>query len=64
MPRQPAGLLFSRASLLELMCMGAVTTMINSWAASASIRRGWQHDSKDPVNPDNPPVKPQKVPGS
>jgi len=36
--------------------------MLLSWAASAAIRRGWQHDSQDPVNPEDPPVMPQKVP--
>lgn len=26
------------------------------------IRRGWQHDSNDPMNPNDPPLMPQKVP--
>lgn len=42
--------------------MGASVSMLLSWAASAAIRRGWQHDSQDPVNPEDPPVMPQKVP--
>jgi hypothetical protein len=46
------------------MVMGAVKTLLLSWAASATIRRGWQHDSHDPMNPDNPPLMPQKVPGN
>jgi len=43
--------------------MGKVASLLVSWAASATIRRGWQHDSHDPVNPEDPPVMPQKVPG-
>jgi hypothetical protein len=27
------------------------------------LSRGWQHDGRDAVNPENPGVVPQKIPG-
>jgi hypothetical protein len=32
------------------------------WFANSFIRRGWQHDGRDPMNPNNPPLSPQKIP--
>jgi hypothetical protein len=26
------------------------------------LKRGWQHDGRDPVNPEDPGVVPQKIP--
>lgn len=26
------------------------------------LKRGWQHDGRSPVNPENPGVLPQKIP--
>ncbi|MCB1187533.1 hypothetical protein KDL29_10240 [bacterium] len=33
-----------------------------SWVYNPLIRRGWQHDGRNPHNPHEPPLMPQKVP--
>jgi hypothetical protein len=33
-----------------------------SSGSNALLRRGWQHDSRQPLNPARPGTRPQKVP--
>jgi hypothetical protein len=32
------------------------------WVYNPLIRRGWQHDGRNPHNPADTPVMPQKIP--
>ena len=40
----------------------AVKIIRPGWFASPLIRRGWQHDGREAMNPNNPPSFPQKIP--
>ena len=34
-----------------------------AWWYNPLIRRGWQHDGRDPRNPEDTPTMRQKIPG-
>lgn len=38
------------------------SAVICSWNGDPLLRHGWQHDGRDPLNPEQPGVMPQKVP--
>jgi hypothetical protein len=37
---------------------------IDALRSNPLLRRGWQHDGREPVNPLMPEIRPQKVPNS
>ena len=51
--------------LLESSIMHEVSVIVirPGWVFNPLIRRGWQHDGRNPYNPEDPPIKPQKIPG-
>ena len=51
--------------LLESSIMHEVSVIVirPGWVFNPLIRRGWQHDGRNPYDPEDPPIKPQKIPG-
>ena len=45
------------------MRQGTAPVVQPGWVYNPLIRRGWQHDGRNPYNPLDTPVRPQKIPG-